>query len=189
MTITTKILKEHIRGVLAEVGEGTDPYPFEFRGEGKVRGNTGRPMGGYKIKGEVEYMVSITPLGGEGVFDRTGIRVDFYSVRRDGEGAGELEAGLTGMGLKVMFRLMTTIKLIIKDYLGRYNWKVNYIGYAAGGEKRGGDISLKKAGQRNKLYLSYIKRLFPGGRVQSTGTNKDVVTYVHFNKKVKDTDI
>lgn len=189
MKITTKILNQLVREVVAEVGEGTDPYPFEFRGEGRTGGNTDRPMGGYKIKGDIEYMVSITPMGGGGVFDKAGIRVDFYSVRRDGEGAGELEAGVTGMGLKVMFRVMTTLKQIIKDYLRRYNWKVHYIGYAAGGEKTGGVISLRKAVQRNNLYLSYIKKLFPGGKVHSTDTDKDIVTYVYFNKKVGDTDI
>jgi hypothetical protein len=187
-------LRQYIREqIIKEIGEGTTPYPFTFKGAEPKSPFNKNMVAGYKINGPVPISVAISPYG----TPLTPIlRIEFYVIAGKDKLGIVLSSEPTNLGLEVMFRILTTIKEIVKDYLERFDFSVKAIEYTASAEKMGGLFSTKKAQQRNKLYLAYIKNIFPDAVVKSDFSSgweenpeDDIKTFIEFRKLVTHKDI
>ena len=186
-------LRRYIREqIIKEIGEGTTPYPFTFKGAEQKSPFNKNMVAGYKINGPVPISVGISPAG----TPLTPIlKIEFYVIVGKDKLGAVLSSEPTNLGLEVMFRILTTIKEIVKDYLERFDFSVKAIEYIASAEKMGGQFDTKKAKQRNDLYLAYIKRLFPGTFVNSFSSSweenpeDDIKTFIEFRKLVTHKDI
>jgi hypothetical protein len=183
-------LRRYIREqIIKEIGEGTTPYPFS---PPSAFGAFKKDSVKYEINAPVPIVVVLDPKGGK--LNRV-LEIDFYSLNEDEPDIPDFQP--TNLGLEVMFRVLTTIKAIVKDYLERFGFSIKALVYSASAHKMGGATSLKKAKQRNNLYLTYIKKLFPNAYVHFEEPSEvmqlldenDIITFIEFRKQITHEDL
>lgn len=150
-----QIIKEEISKVLNEIGEATsEPYPW-------------------KKASKKEDVIFFTFTTDEGTIYK--VALDNYIYEDFHEGNKEYPAIEVSFGIKEkgkystttvtnkgeMYRVMSTIVDIIKDYLKRNN-TIKAIIYAP--IKKEGDTGYK----RNDLYMAFIKKQIPGATFEDS---------------------
>jgi hypothetical protein len=178
-------LRRYIREqVIKEIGEGTTPYSFRPINKNSL----------WQADYIADYIIDApTPikvvLREDTLSGKPSLVIDFYAEKK-GKSGTEYTGELTNQGLEVMFRVLTTIKSIVKDYLKTHDYSIQVIEYLASAVKLAGEYSEKKARQRDNLYKAYIQKQFPTAIIRtSPAAGSELLTHIEFNKEITHEDL
>jgi hypothetical protein len=155
--------------ILNEVGEGTaKPYEYKWLSQGSYDNQVARFI---TDKG-TEYEVIIAdfseyPDPRDQEQDLPAIAIDFLA-KRPGE-PGWSTKTVTNEG--DLYRIMTTIMIIVKDVMKRFDFDVQAIVYEP--SKKTGEFGSNN--KRDTLYRRFITRTFPGAHVMRDPNNANIV--------------
>lgn len=166
--------------IVREIGEGSaDPYKFSFDFE--EVSNFNRPtiytytfelddQPGYKGKIILRHFEE--GMGTWGSDKLEGLSIEFNVVEKEEDGV-KSDFKTTNLGVKTMFRIMSTVIAVIKDVTRRVDGSITHFRFDAA-DTKASSIGASGKAQRVNIYDRFIKNAFP---VKEKEVDDDIAIY------------
>lgn len=163
-----EIINNNVVDILSEIGEGTKPFPFKLLKDKEIPDANEEGATKYIVEYQIDTpnIPILVNLVSYSKYKKYGVYLDFQALTsKDGTTDVDDKYKITDEGLSVMFGILTTIKEILKDFLTRYDIEIFSLTYVSANTSKDDSASdsekRDKALKRHKLYVAYIKKLFP----------------------------
>lgn len=154
--------------LILEIGEGSaTPYKFSFDFE--EVSNFNRPteytytfelddQPGYKGKIILRHFEEGMGTWGDDKLE--GLSIDFNVIEKEDVDGSKAGYKTTNLGVKTMFRIMSTVIAVIKDVTKRVDGSITHFRFSASDSKASG-IGISGETIRLNLYDKFIRKAFP----------------------------
>lgn len=167
--------------LILEIGEGSaTPYKFSF--EFEEASNFNRPTEytySFELDDQPEYKGKIVlhhfeeGMGTWGSDKLEGLSIEFNVIEKEDDNVNKGSFKTTNLGVKTMFRIMSTLVAVIKDVAKRVEGSITHLRFSAADTKASG-IGASGEAQRLNIYDRFIRKAFS---VKEKEVDDDITIY------------